>query len=454
MGFRKAGKTMALTAGNKDQIEAGKLVIGLNELCTGLLCKFAVTINKSDAGTDTLAAAEKKKLLQKFIFDLRYGSSLRRIPYAQLDGDKMREQQNYQTESEVIGYADTSTGLGKTIAASTDTAVEFGIIIPLGGKMRDNINRPVFHGMGQSQLKSVQLEISQISDLAVKGANITVKSGSTVTVTVYPLTAGGVKGERWSYIPEVKEVVQSNFEHTFGDGHPLLAVERTAVHASTVITEDNLRIGDTSVVEQASPKDFYNSVKATGAWNAAADLSDRVTVLYALPGDRPLEAQPSGPLFFGNPKQELASYKLMALIAPVAGPEEVAADIEWVAKNARNTKVTAISLPALEERSIPSRLAPFQPMVIFSEQDSESRRYPGLQCGNGDADRAAPIIPDHIRDRARATISDLKGRGLYGPAEDVVKEVSRQIPGAVPGSRGFASGSSIINDRVKATLGL
>lgn len=459
-GFKKFGKVLTFTPGNNDTLGVGQGSLSKGAMMYALLAIFSITLNKSDAGTTTLSAADKRTLLGRFTVDMRYGHRLQRIPYPNVDAERVRREGLGQMDSEVLWYSDATVGLGKTIAASTDTTMKFGLLIPTGGRGRDP-RKPHYRGMGPSQVKTVQLQISQSSSTAaVTGTTVTLKAATNTTVTLIPICTPE-KFDRWSYIPELKERSEPNFEATLEDGMWLRVTENTAAHASSALTEIDQKIGDAVICEQSDPDDMYAVFDAEndafGSTNS--DLTGLETLLYQVPNGVPEDQIPTGPYNFRNQRQEITTnYKFRGVVIPVVSSEEIAADVEHVAKNIRRKSLVAISVPALERRAhaLPTRLAPFQPFALVDFNDSEASSFAGLAASVTEGTRAEPSIPKALRDAAQARVAAYKAAGgVEAKAqEDVAKEIARQIPGA------FASGAgakgqrtTLTYERVRATVG-
>lgn len=459
-GFKKFGKVLTFTPGNNDTLGVGQARIAKGSMMYALLAIFSITLNKSDAGTTTLAAADKRTLLGRFNLDLRYGHRQQRNPYPNVDAERVRREQLGQMDQEVFWYSDTSIGLGKTIAASTDTTMKFGLVIPLGGRSRDP-KKPHYRGMGPSQVQTLQLQISQSSSAAaVTGTTVTLKAATNTTVTLIPICCPE-KFDRWSYVPELKERSEPNFEATLEDGMWLRVTENTAALASSALTDIDIKIGDHVICEQADPDDMYAAFDAEndafGSTNS--DLSGLETPLYQVPNNVPEDQIPTGPFNFRNQRQEITSnYKFRGVVIPVVSAEEVAADVEHVAKNIRKKSLVAISVPALERRAhaLPTRLAPFQPFALVDFNDSEASSFAGLAASATEGTRAEPSIPKVLREAAQAKVAAYKAAGgVEAKAQDdVAKEIARQIPGAFASGAGARGQRTTLNyERIRSTLG-
>jgi hypothetical protein len=444
-------KTLSLaTANGADVLEKGRLNLEKGKAMRGIRLKVTVPVVKSDSGTVTLTAGQKLSLLNMLVVSLRYGRNLRRAPYNNVLGGVLQVLQRYLMGTQVQGWADTVYGLGKTIAASATTTVQFYLIIPTGYLQQVN-GLPAGHfAVGRSQAKTLQLDIKRAAEPLTGGA--ATLSVGTVTIDVMPDLVS-VKGDRWTVLPEYVDVTSVDIEKGFDDGLPLLLAERTAVHASSTLTEVEVSIDDENIHRQVTPQDLLTEWKSqpSSKLHADADISDVWTLLYWVAWDKELRDLPTGAIKFRQPRKDLATMLLSLLYVPIVREAELREEIENVATDVRKKTVRAVSTFVSEPDATYSRQQFASPFVLFDEDDSEFQRFPGLVAVPGG--RAEVYIPATVLSMARGMVAGARSEREGKKADQLVQQATLAVPGAVQSGRGFSHVGSTVFEQVKKALG-
>lgn len=439
--------TLSLASTNANaKLTRGQLDIPKGKQMVGLRLKFTVPVANTSGGTlnPLLTDAQRQTLLGLFTCTLSYGKAGAHKPFSAITLDKVGWEARRAYGSEIEGYADTSTGMAQSAANSTTPNVVFYAVIPTGRMWW--LNRRGFWGMGRSQTKTVELELK-------RGSTNTIASGiaisGTVTVDVSP-DLQSCKGDRWCWVPEYVEQDESDKTVRMPDGLPLAIMERTAAHASSTLSNISVYIGDEEVHDQVTPAELLTEVSDSATMPSAALLTDRETLLYTpYPEGFRLEDLPTGaPRIVQNVK-DLTTFKAALLYIPVKTQTEVQTEIENIASNLRRKTVHCVSLADVEGGArIPDTLRPFIGFTILDEDDADFERFPGYTCTPGG--KAEIRVPNAVLQRAVALHAQLKAANNGKAAEEVIRQVSNAVPGAVASSAGYAKGnSSDVHARVR-----
>jgi hypothetical protein len=433
--------TLTLPAdGNQAKLERGKLDIERGKAMRGLRLKLTIPVANTSGGDGALAAADRETLLDDFQFNVSYGSRGQWKPFAAVKGARIHREARAAYGSEIEGYADTTTGLAQTISnGATDTLVCY-LPIPLGAWWwLDQVNHL---GMGRSQAATLELEIRRLASAIKTGFAI---SGS-VTAEVIPDLVSA-KGDRWSFGPEYLERDETDKTARFPDGLPLRLSERTAVHASSSLTNIDVGIDDEVIHSQVSPAELITEYNDSPLLPAIASLADVETLLYSPAHPVRFVDLPSGSVHVTQNVKNLATALYSLLYLPIPTAEEIATEVEYIATVIRKKTIRAVSLPTVEGWRIPTRLRPYVPFVLFDEDDREFEQFPGLVAEPGR--RADITCPSSYLAAAKGAYGAHKAKGENKAASAIIKEVAVAIPGAVQSGRGFRRNRSDILLRVE-----
>lgn len=434
--------TIAAASGNARMLQ-GTLDIGKGKKLRGLRLKCVVPIANASGGSVTLSDAQKQVLFSLISCSLRYGRSKTHIPLEAQDFRRVHRLARYCYGSEIEGYTDSTTGLGRALADGATTNVTFYMLIPTGMLWMFEGEKN-FLGCGPSQCRTIELEIN-------RGASNTILTGVTisgsVTVDVIP-DVWSARGDQWSWIPEFRTFDDTAPEVELPDGFPLLVVERTAVHASSTLTNISTWIEDEPLNEQVSPAEAITEYNDAPTLPSAASLADRETLIYAIANTVRMRDVPSGRFRIRQNVKDLATIQLGLYYVPVKPQAAVNEELEHVARVIRGKAVKATSLAAVEGANVPERLTPFVPFVILDEQDPAYNAAPGVKAGP--TGTAQVVIPPGVIAAAREASAKLGGGA--GSAEATIRHVAAAIPGAVQSGRGFGRGYSQTYQQVAAAL--
>lgn len=445
--MRKLG-TVTLTGVNTQAVvERGRIELEKGRAMYALGLKFSFTLANAAVGAKTLSDAEKQTFLDGFRITLSYGKSGRRKPFNSIKLSRLQRISRETLRAEWEGYANTTTGLGTEIAGSGSQAMVFYAMIPTAGFRKDKGARRLF-GVGRTQASTMQLEVRRDAD----GVPADVTISGNVTAELVPFE-DSAPFDRWFYLPEWIEQDETGKVAYLPEGLPILVTERTAVHASSALTDFGLQIDNQLIHDKVSAAEALIEYQnqPTDEYNAEADTSNRETLLYVTTAGASFEDLPTGKVRFEQFKKDLGTTLLGALIQPIPTEDEVRDDIaEAASSKGRNKVIRGTSLAEIFGYQVPARLHPYVAFALLDTDDQEFQRYPGLISENGAP--ASVFLPASIVDTARALVSAHDARGEHLAAENVIRQVALAIPGAVQGARGFAQRGSVILDQVRGLI--
>ena len=423
----------------------GDFLIPKGKVMPAIRAKFQVVLNKSDAGTATFSAAEKKNLLAHFTLTLKVNG---RPIFNQVTFKRLRLLQRIAYGTEVCKFSEATVGLGSTIAASTDTTVQWTSIIPTGRLWQLGHKRRDHFAMGRSQAAMMELTIqSAASQPDLPGTTVTIKD-TNVVVTLYAETVSA-KHDRIRPIPEYIQRTSSSIEEVFEDGLPIALTEGAAVHASTSLNEVQVSIDGEPIVDGGvDPDDALDALQDEPNFASESDVSDDETLLYMASPVDSLEGMASGRLKFRQPRKDLASMDLHFYYVPVYSRDEIEGLVQLAATRMRAKPLLAVSEYALSSEKHSSRLQPFFGEVLFDQDDAEFSEYPGLIASPGGS-KPTVALPKGVAERAKVAAASKDGAA----ASAVAKTVAYAVPGAVQSGRGLSKGSSSIFAQLKGALG-
>lgn len=432
--------------GVTQKMEKGKFQIESGKQARNLRLKVTVPVQNSTGGGAALSDAQRQALLATFLVTLKFGATGSRQPFQAIGMDRIHREFRYASNSEMEGYSDSTTGLAKTIANGATNSLVFYLPIPLGlmwwmGGQRN------FWGMGPSQCATLELEVRRngadafATNWAINGS---------VTLDVIPDTQP-VPHDRWSPVPEYAEQAETDKNVRTPDGLPLRVSERSAVHASSSLTNVSVFVGDLMVHDQVSPSELISQYNDSALLASGGLITDRETLLLAYNDDSAFADLPTGPVKVTQNVKDLATFNLGFLYCPIISTDDVMAEIRNVSWNVRKQRVRAVSLAAVAGMRIPDRLLPFVPYCFFQEGEPEFEALPGIECAPG----AQPfvVIPPAFKARADAQRAAHRANGAARAAEDVIRQVASAVPGAIQGSGGFDRGASSILTAVRGHFG-
>lgn len=429
----KKFSTLTLTgASTSAKAERGKLELEKGFKAPGLKLKVTVALANTSGGEVTLTDAQKQALFSNFQFDLTYGKNGQHKPYMNVDFRVLHHLQRMSYGSEIEGYSDATTGLAQAISNSATDTMVFYPTIPLGKGWFFH-DAPDQLGMGRSQLRTVELSLRRTAAATIVSG--VVISGN-VTVELIPDQVP-CEGDHWTTCPAYLEVDETDKTTKLPPGLPLLIAERTAVHASSALTNISMKFDQQIWHDQVSPAEIVTEFNDVENLPASSLLTDRWTILYMLTGRTPLRNLPTGEVRITQNVKDLATFKAAYFYIPIVENEAVAADVENVATNLRNKTIRASNTRAAD---YPNRLAPYLGYRLLDTDDKEIERYAGKQASPGAP--AFDAIPNGLKAAAKLQATLHSSNNEAKAADDVAKRVASQVPGAVQSARGFAAGNT------------
>lgn len=437
------------------EIPRGDFIIDDGRQMRGIPMLVKGTLNKSDASTTTLALADKLALLGHLEFYLEHGpaDAPKRIPFNFVDGSRVRlaERESYQRELAL--FSDTTDGLGKTIAASGDTAVAFYVTIPTGMFFKLRELREV--GMGPSQCRNVLFKVRRkpTTPSLPTATTVTWKASTAITVEIFPDLVSGPDQEL--IVPEYLDSDQVGKNQGLPEGFPLLFTDRNAATASTSLAEFNLSIDGEAIHTGADPKIAIQEYRRS---KPDEDVSDTDTLLHWVKANASIQDQPSGLLLFEQPKLNLSTVKWFALHVPIISEDAWAARVAAAAiiRGRALRATTSWAAKGYVEQGYHERYSPFLGTTYFQEGETGYQRFYGLVARKNPAGAYVADILNPTAQLAahKARVAAFKGSGQHHAAEKLARAIVASVPGGVQSGNGFARGNSQANRRIRAALGL
>lgn len=439
--------TLTLSAqGSNQKMEKGKVTIETGKQLRALRLKVTAPIQNNTGGNAALTDAQKQALLAVFLYTMRYGATGARQPYQSIGFDRAHREFRYASNSEIEGYNDTTTGLGKTVTSGATSSLVFYLPIPTG-LMWWMTERKNFWGMGQSQAMTLELELRRVgadvfaTNWAINGA---------VTIDVIPDSQPS-NNDRWTVIPEYIEQNETDKTVRMPEGLVLRISERSAVHASSVLSNVSVSVGSLLIHDQVSAAELITPYLDSPLLGAPGLITDRETLVYALNDDSQFSDLPAGSGKVVQNSKDLATFLAGYLFVPIVSYKDLEAEIKNVAWNVRKQRVLAVSLATVNGWKIPDRLMPFVPFAFFTDSDPEFELYPGYMCAPG----SEPVVfaPAPVLARAKQTRAAQQASGANRGAADIVRQLSNAVPGAVQSPDGYDRGSTPILATIQSFLG-
>lgn len=429
--------TLTLTgAATQQTCERGKLEITKGKKAVGLRLKVTLSLANASGGTVTLTDSQKQNLLANFIANLDYGNGSGVFrPFQGVDFRRLHHLQRLCFQSEMEGYTDATTGLAQAMLTATTYPVVFYPIIPLGKFVGLRNLQNFIGGLGRSGMKTVQLELKRIAAVTiVSGVTIT----GNVTVDLIPELVSS-EGDCFGIVPAWFEKDEVDRVARSPEGLILYASERTAVHASTALTNGSTWIDEEQIHDQVSPAETITETNDHPELFPIGLLTDRETVLYLVDQATPYKDIPTGAFKFIQNVKDLGTFKLGCYYVPIATASELASVVEYVATSLRKKVVRMASMMGVEGGGeLPVRLQPFSGFRFLDTDDKEIEQFGGLQAAQNTP--AAVVVPNGVRAQVQALSANHRAAGEMKAADSLAKRVAAQIPGSVQSARGFSGG--------------
>lgn len=435
-------------AGARGQLTRGNLNLDKGKVMKAMRCKFTVPLNNTSGGAVTLSDAEKQALLADFLFAVSYGPDGKFKPFDNVDGARIHREARFAFGSEIEGYTDTSTGLQRSLPNSATTNVVFYMPIPLGWLWFLEPSDSRLLGMGRTQSKSVQVEISMTSTAVRAG----VVASGTVQIELFPQTES-CKGDPWGAVPYWRQNDTANDEIEGPEGLPLRIVERTAVHASSSLTSINVKVDGEIIHETINPQDSITEYNDLALATASGSLTDRETVLYAV-GPSPgatLADLPTGKPYVKQVVKNLSTFAAGYLYLPTISADDVKAALQYATSSSRPKELKASSLRVVRGGRGGNRLDSMLGFILLDRDDREFEQFPGLVLAPGESEPRIQV-PDGLADRVKRTVAAHDAAGESKAAAEVVKQLASAVPGAVSSARGLGKGGSPIFERIASSV--
>jgi hypothetical protein len=440
--------TYTLTGRNTNAvIRRGDYRVQKGQNAPAMRAKVRMQLKNITAGALALSAAQRETLLDLFDVTLEYGAAKQNKPYSNTPLSRIRELARMFGLSEMAGFNDSVKGLARNIAAGATVDVEFTARIPTGLFSLDPALRDLV-GVGPTQAASFQGMIRRGTDSEKLPAGVELVGNVFVDLMAEERPC---KYDRWAQLPVYDEWTEMNRITTTKAGLCLLLAERSAAHAASVLTDVGLSVDGLSLYDKVSVQDFLAQYLDTPSFPADGLITSRLTLLYAVAPGTAVADLPTGRVRFEQYTHALNPMQLLSYVIPTADEAALAADAAYIA-NAKGRRVTLTYLPGLLGVDVPKALMPFMPFAVLDDDDREVEQWPGLRCEAGEGKTPQAHVPRSAAMGVAARIRGKESAGEYLNAKDELHQLSKHVPGALTGTRGFAKNSSSVFDQIRSNL--
>jgi hypothetical protein len=452
MAYRLPNGTKVLNLNSEISIGIGEFKIEPGQVCYALEARCAAKVNATGSHA-ALTTTMRDALLKALQVDFSHGGDADGERTQMLQNSnllEMRQDAEKLSEYVIAGYTDSTTGLATALANGQNT-LSFVGLIPMG-EVQDIDELRRFGGMGYDQLLTAKLTMKLGSDpLTPLDALLALVNPGAVTIEFWPRTRP-VNGSQWGEPPVRRSISEaSKLEAAFGDGLPVHVTEDTNPSASQATNELRVKIGDERVHDfPASFTDVLNEYLRDPSVTGTRDTSEYHGILYSF-GKTPIKKVRTGSVAIAQRTQVLNPLKLTYRGYQVLDVARVFRYVQLVAaKKTAGTVIKAISIAALDSIDVDpgGRQLPFLPWRLFTDDEVQFHTFSGLRCVQGE--QPTVHIPTHALDAAVIKYAtELQRPDGATRAEQVIRELSMPIPGAVISGRGFAGGESLVYKEVK-----
>jgi hypothetical protein len=419
--------------------------------CIGLVLKMTLPVKNTTGGALALSDANRQLLLALFTINVTLGmkSKVLQLPYQNVTLARIHHLARETMNKEQKGYADSTNGLATSMANNATTNEVFYLTIPTGilwslfGDYRD------LWGMGPTQAKMLEVFIKCTGSNIAAGWDLNL---GTATFELAPVVVDA-DGDIWSplYVYEEKDEVNKTL--SLPPGLLLSLHERTQVQASDPLTNLSFSIGNQKMFQLLAAADRAWGFEEAPLLTSAGYPSDRETVIYEVTdGEVSFEDMRVGEPKLTQDTKDLATFKAGVFYVPVLDANSIAAHVDYIAKSIKKAKTKAVSMADVTHMHIPDELRPFVPFYLFTEEDPRFEQFAGL-VGYVDDTPPQVAVPKSMLARLKTVEADLRKHGEDAAADNLVKRVALQVPGAVEGVAGLRTGNSGIHNAVRRLFG-
>jgi hypothetical protein len=444
-------KTTSLTlTGNRTTavLRKGDYRVQKGQCAPAMRCFVRFKLANASAGALALDAAARRAFLEGFDVSLRYGASKANAPYSNTTWERLRRLAKWAGLSEMEGFDSTAAnkGLAQNIAAGATVDVEIALRVPTGLLARVGKQRRLF-GVGPTQASQMEGTFRQNTPSLPAGLALT----GNVTIDVRP-DEEPCKYDRWVILAIWHESNEPNRVAVTPPGLPLLTVERSAVHAASVLSNVACDIDGLSLYDNVSVQEVQSQRQdEPGAELGMGRLDDLETVLYEVAADSELSDLPTGAVRVEQMTHTLPTMQLGHFYIPVQDEAALAQDARAIAQAKRRT-ITLTPLTSLLGYDAPKNVTPFMPMGVLDSEDREVEQYPGLRADNSESLTARTHVPRMAAAAVAERIRAREAAGEYLAARDELLQLAKHVPGSVVGTRGPGKSAGKALEDVKTAV--
>lgn len=436
---------------SQDKLIQGQIEIPQNRKLLGVRLIITAGIANATGGAlaSGLSAARKYALLNCLEFNVAWGKQRRFKVYQTVGGDRIRREQRFAYGSELEGWTNTTDGLERSMGNGATTTVRFTLVVPLGKMWRVAKAMQKIFGMGQTQAKTLEVEVRRVSNAIDTG--LTLDSTVPVTIACEPHLEA-CNGDFVGLVPEYRQLELAKDAIDFDvDGLPLRLSERSYAADSSTMDNITVKIDDDVVCDQRPVRSMTELYRDDPLETTTSFLADLESVLYQPQIGAGFDECNTGTVKFAqNGGRDIATPLLSLLVCPYYPEDTIRDEIAYQA-TVKNKAVLAASADVWAGLNAPKR---HQGLPVWALHETDAREYrsrPGLAAAVGG--KAQLYVPPVVQNAARSSRARFASDGDTRGAANVTAELAAIIPGAVPGGRGFAKGDSPLFREVAAVIG-
>lgn len=439
--------TLMIASGSQDQLRQGQFTPPKGKLLKGLICKIAAPVKNATGGAVAgLSDAQKQELLNCLEFTVTFGASKYRKPYASERGPRIHREARFAYNSEIEGYSDATTGMGRNFANGATTTATFYLPIPLGRMQCVLPDERKLFGLGRTQCRTLEVEVKRVKD-SLGTANLDIDPAQNLTIQLFP-DYDSCQGDVHGLVPHWFRRTETNDEINFSeDGLVLRVSELSAIQLACALTNFDLKVDDEAYAEGLAIAEITRQLNDDDAVSTAGLLVDRETVLYQARYDEPLRFRPTGHVRFRQNVKDIAQANIGVLFVPYDTEEQIKTEVQATADKFREKTVRAANLFLQTGLSLPKRVQGLPFWQNFDLDDVEYERAPGWVATPGQTEPVL-TVPESFLAVATSKARIHEKAGETKALSNVQKETAALIPGAIKGGRGTSAGFSPIINRI------
>ena|GEM_PF-2815292 len=428
---------LKLLAGSSVSLAKGKMVVPKGTATYYIKADFS-TVVASTATVSALATSARDNVLKAFPVYFTACESLREKIIC-LNGDDLlliRGDTRKLGERDMLGYADSTTGLARAFAIGNNT-VTWSSYITVSHIESINESLKVL-GLSAKQMLDSSMTVKCSSD-PFKAANSALAMGDVYVrfTAVYE----NVRGRRIGVPVVARSATSVGNKSIKTDDGLVVALEQMKSLATTALGNLAVRRGELPEVDGLGPAAIEAAYERAPDTNAIEAANTESRTLISGLVDSPLSAVTTGAVE-GTQEVLQEEWNIRWYGLPALTQNQV---FDLVALEASDLnsgkKLLAVNTAAVERVEVEDEHLRFTGATCFEGHEADFFAWSGLMCSSGG--QPTVWIPPHLRRQyARRIIEARRPSAEYpsgstGLVDSIIREAARPIPGAVVAADGF-----------------